>query len=352
MDDPLPLLDRMLAEPRHLLVLREEVTVAQVETLAAAHFDDAGRTGPDTLRLTGSARLTGPWLLDEPLRRHLDLPRWAQRAMLLRCPVERSAPVPRELLGHGGLRDAFPDGEPIGIEGTALRHLLAQARRLAGALRLAGLGTVLVPDPTTATDLTVHAPVWLDPDTCRHLLAATLPGIRLLHEDVPTEAPRPRPPTELPDSVPPLAEAERARLHAEADALDQAVLSQPQVLEGYGLMAPVEPGPRGATSAPGSVPAGDLLEVGVAGDVPPPPVLRAEQWARAGVVSYEVRWRPADPQSGFAHRPPLAARRRRDSARLLVEQITATLHDAVGGQILDDDGFVVTAESLRRGSPD
>src|SRR5690606_17380042 len=105
-----PPLDRALAEPRHLLVLPSDVEVAEVDALAASHFDDAGWLGPTTLRITGHAHLTGPWALDDALRRAFDLPPWAVLAFLLRCPVQRSGPVPRELLGLGGLLDAFPEG--------------------------------------------------------------------------------------------------------------------------------------------------------------------------------------------------------------------------------------------------
>ena len=335
MDDAAPVLDRSLAEPRHLLALPSDVTPDEVEALAVSRFDDAGWTGPSSLRLTGPALLTGPWRLDDALRQALDLPGWAVTAMLLRCPVQRSAPVPRELLGLGGLLDAFPDGEPVEVEGEVLRHLLAQARRLGGALRLAGTGAVLVPDPATAVDLTVHAPVWLDPDACREVLTTVLPGVRLLHEDLTTDAVAAEP--QRPDIPTGLDDDERAWLHAEAAALDRAVLAQPQVLDGYAAVAPV--GPDRAT-------AGDMLEIGVAGDVPPAPVLRALPWARAGVVTYEVRWRPADPQAALGARPSLAARRHRDAGRRAVERAARALHEVVGGELVDDDGFLVAVDSL------
>src|SRR5699024_2015119 len=255
MADELPALDRALAEPRHLLVLSAEVAPEEVEALALSHFDDAGWLGPSTLRLTGEVQLTGPWHVDDRVRAALDLPPWAATAMLLRCPVQRGAPVPPELRGLGGLLDAFPEGEPVGLERRVLDHLLAQARRLAGALRVSGTGTVLVPDPASAVDLTVHTTVWLQPEACGRVLAPVLPGVVAL--DVP-EAPVP-PADRLRADVSPqraravdaLDDGERAWLHAEADALDAAVLAQPQVVDGYAHLAPVP---------------GGTLEVLVAGD--------------------------------------------------------------------------------------
>lgn len=333
MDTTLPRLDRALAEPRHLLVLSAEVLPEEVEALAVSHFDDAGWTGPATLRVTGEAQLTGPWQVDDAVRSGLDLPAWAVAAMLLRCPVQRSAPVPPELRGMGGLLDAFPEGEPVGLEKVVLDHLLAQARRLGGALRVAGTGTVLVPDPASAVDLTVHTTVWLEPEACGRVLAPVLPGL------APVDVPEMFPGDRVAVDVHPLRaraaaeldEGERAWLHAEADALDDAVLSQPQVLDGYAHVAAV---PGGA------------LEVSVAGDEHTPRVLRAVPWARGGVISYEVRWRPDDPGLALGPRPPLALRRDREKVRRIVERVAAALHAVVGGQIVDDDAFLVAVESL------
>lgn len=335
-----PLLDGDLAESHHLLVLSAEVGAEEVEALAISHFDDAGWVGPVVLRLTGGAHLTGPWRLDDVTRDRFDLPGWAEHAFLLRCPIQRAAPVPPELRGLGGLLDAFPDGEPVGLEGRVLQHLLAQARRLAGALRVSGTGTVLVPDPATAIDLTVHTAVWLQPEACAAVLATVLPGLAPALPDEDAQLPadplvadaaglRARATAEM-------DEGERAWLHAEADALDQAVLAQPQVLDGYAHVAP----------APGG-----QLEVGVAGDEHTPPVLRALPWARGGVISYEVRWRPDDPQVALGPRPPLALRRHRDAARGLVEQVTVALHEAIGGEVVDDDAFLVAAETLAPDEP-
>ncbi|HLV04490.1 hypothetical protein [uncultured Georgenia sp.] len=334
-DDQLPLLDRALAEPRHLLVLSAEVHPDEVEALAVSHFDDAGWVGPGVLRLTREAQLTGPWRVDDALRAALDLPPWATAAMLLRCPVERSSPIPPELRGLGGLLDAFPEGEPVGLERLALEHLLGQARRLAGALRVAGTGTVLVPDPASAVDLTLHTTVWLEPEACARVLAPLLPGLTLPEPVAPQEPPSDRRAVDVSPqrarAAARLDEGERAWLHAEADALDAAVLAQPQVVEGYALEAPVP---------------GGVLEVGVAGDEHTPLVLRALPWARGGVISYEVRWRPDDPAVALGPRPPLGLRRARDEVRATVERVVVALHAAVGGQVVDDDGFLVAVDTL------
>ncbi len=283
------------------------------------------------------------------LRTALDLPAWTACAYLLRAPVQRSAPVPTELRGLGGLPDAFPDGEPVGLEGVALHHLLAQARRLAGAVRCAGSGAVLIPDPGTAIDLVVHTTVWLEPEACRRLLEPVLGALRgswdvddeetASHHDDPApsgtdidrELVTPAAAEQHARALDGLDPGERGWLQAEADALDEAILASPQVLEGYAVLAEHPDG---------------VLQVAAAGEEHIPRVLRHETWARNGVITYELRWYWHEPPG--ADRAGLALRRRRDELRVLVERAAGVVVVATGGTVVDDDGFLVAPESLTR----
>ncbi|WP_127573594.1 hypothetical protein [Georgenia faecalis] len=334
-DDVLALLDRVLAEPRHLLVLADDVDPAEVEVLAASHFDDAGWLGPAVLRLTGAAELTGPWGLDGALRQAFDLPAWAACAFLVHCPVERSGAVPPELLGRGGLLDAFPEGAPAGLEARVLEHLLAQARRLGGALRVAGTGAVLVPDPASAVDLTLYSPVWLEPEACVSVLAGPLPQVRPAWDDEPREPLPPRLEVDGPRAVAVagMDPGEREWLHAEADAFDAAALARDAVLEGYAAVADLG--------------ADGLVEVSVVGEPQAPGILRALPWARHGVIAYELRWRPVDPEAALGPRPPIGQRRARGRVGALIGRAAMALHGVAGGEIVDDDGFLVDVEGLR-----
>ncbi|GAA4427506.1 hypothetical protein GCM10023169_27610 [Georgenia halophila] len=285
---------RTLAEPHHLLVLASDIAPDEVESLVASRSDSAGSVGESDLRLLPGVHLTGPWSVGSDLRSVFDLPGWAAQAYLLRCPVQRGHPLPAELAGVDPVLDAFLDGVPIGVEQESIDHLRAVGRRLGGALRLAGSGAVVVLDPESATDLTVHAPVWLEPDACLQVLRATLPEPR-------------NPLDDLPEGV--------------------------EELETYGI-----------ASAIGE----DLVDVTVTGTAHPPLVLRDEPWARRGVVAYEVRWRPAHPETAFAYRPPLAQREARARAGELIERTAAAIYDAVDGAVCDDDGFLVDPADLRR----
>ncbi|MFH5821648.1 hypothetical protein [Georgenia sp. AZ-5] len=288
-------LDRGLAEPHHLLVLPGDVDPGELEALAVSLSEDAGWLAPAQLQLMPGAQLTGPWGLDEGLRAAFDLPRWSEQAYLLLCPVQRGGPLPEELRGIDPVLDAFPGGVPTGTESEALGHLRAFARRLRGAVRLSGSGAVVVPDPDAAIDLTVLAPVWLDHDACLQLLTRELPAVHSLLDDIPAE-----------------------------------LASAP--LEGYGIVSDVGDG--------------DLIEVDVNGLHRVPVVLRGTDWAAGGVISYEVRWRPQHPEVAFLARPPLAVRERRRRTAELIERAAASLHAVVGGEICDDDGFLVDPEDL------
>lgn len=331
-------LDVGRARPHHLLAVPENVTVAEVEALAVARSPRAGRT-EGRLRLTEEASLSGPWRVTESARGVLDLPPRAAWAYLLHCPVHRSGPLPVELYGTDQLLDAFAAGLPEGPELEALEHCRAVARRLHGALRVAGSGAVLQPDPGAAVDRTVVSPVWLDPEACVQVLAGVLPGVRAL-VDVPGAVPSgggdgPAD-GEQPDTAGGDALDVPAWSHGETGAADAAALPAQETLTGYGMVAPVPGSPSGT---------GEMVEVWVEPHAYVPTVLRPADWVRGGVTAYEVRWQPADPEVAHGHRPPLGARRRRTAAAEAVAQAAAVLQAVVGGAVCDDDGFIVGSAS-------
>ena len=64
----------------------------------------------------------------------------------------------------GEVGEAFPEGMPIGLEYRVLEALHRMARRLAGGMRIAGSGYVMVPDADSAVNLTVYSPRWINPE--------------------------------------------------------------------------------------------------------------------------------------------------------------------------------------------
>ncbi|MDD9206483.1 hypothetical protein PU560_08370, partial [Georgenia sp. 10Sc9-8] len=233
-------LDVGRAGPHHLLAVPEGVTPSDVEALAVARSPRAERT-EGRLRMTEEASLSGPWRVTENARAVLDLPPRAAWAYLLHCPVHRAGPLPVELYGTDQLLDAFAAGIPEGPELEVLEHLRAMARRLHGALRVAGSGAVLQPDPGAAVDRTVVAPVWLDPEACVQVVAGALPGVRALadvSEAVPPDGPGGRPDGERPGAEGGEGREVPAWSTGQTGAVDAAALPAEEILTGYGMVAP------------------------------------------------------------------------------------------------------------------
>lgn len=341
-----------LVDDHHLLVLADDVSPDEVESLAVSLDPQAGWVGASRLQLTPGAELQGPWRLDVQIRRLLRLPEWVSQVMLLHCRAQRSGPLPPELTGVDPLSDAFPLGQPEGLELVALTRLRAIARRLAGGLRLAAPGpdgenhaTLVVPDPQSSVDLTVYSPLWLDPDGAQAVLSAVAPSIRAVMDVVPVEGPTGLA-TLTPEALERVAstlgadrlddawrKAQDARAAAGRAEMEARRSGQPltQVLDGYALATPVEEGHDDWGSVEVRIGEAQSLPLAVTG----------EPWARGGVVQYFLRWRPRD--ASEAYRPPSSRSRRRERARArdLIEELVVAILGAVNGVAADEDDFLV-----------
>lgn len=337
-----PDLDLDLAFGHHLLAVGADVSQEEVEALALSWFPRATALGDHAIALADEVVLTGPWAVSADDGRALLLPADGSQVYLLRCPVLRSGPPPPELVNDAGLSGAFRSGMPHGLEAEAVTFLLAAARRLGGALRIAGSGGVLAPDPDAEVNLWVYSPAWLDPDALVAVVAPVLPSFRLAMEvgeaAVPA-APAPEEPVAGGDSDARAADGpegldpgQKAWLHAEAAAFDAAALAEPPTLAGYGAVA--ELGDDG------------LIEVTVEGEELVPLVLQGLDWAQGGVIAYAVRWWPTDPAAQYQPNPSADFRATRARVRAQVEVAVRALHTAVGGEVTDESGFLVDPGSL------
>lgn len=345
---PLPALDPTSSDVtgRHLLVLPEDVGHEEVEVLAVSRFPAAawevapttapprpsgGARGlrltqapPGMLRLSARTTLEGPWTLDDATVDALRLPRSAGPAYVLHAPVEREPHAGPFSGDRDGLRRAFPDALPTGEEGRAVDWLLAVARRLGGAVRCApttrgGPGTLLVPDPAAAVDLTVWTDVWLEPPAALAVLRQAVPRASQSKPPAPWQPPAP---TEQEDA--PAGEADPSVREPAVEPVAQRPV--------YEMLADLDLDGR------------LLLEV--AGEPSPPPVIAAVPWAADGAVAYRVRWEPRDPTDLQAERAQVHHRVARSRATPLVVAVTRAVHKAVGGEITDAMDFVVDPADL------
>ncbi|HCX83569.1 MAG TPA: hypothetical protein DHV14_00180 [Micrococcales bacterium] len=299
-----------VAHHHHLLLLADDVESDEVASLVLSHVAGSQWTALPTpqlpgvldllprhqrgsthgagdlpLALTERATLTGPWRVDLRTRHALALPAWVTQAWVVDVEPDRSGPAPALPHGYGPLLDAFGAHHPDGVERQVLDVVHACARRLAGILRTT-TGVLLEPDPDSAVDLTVHAPVWLTPEAMGHVLGPVLPGVTVLDGAVPT---------------------------AELD----------------GYHAFWRPSER--DDEPG------VLVEAEGAEVLPAPLANAA-WTGQGVVTYRLRW-----LAEGAEREPTTrgALRRRASVREAIERAAAALRAVVGGEVLDEDGFLV-----------
>ncbi|HEY3436141.1 MAG TPA: hypothetical protein VGK35_00515 [Actinotalea sp.] len=346
------------ARSRHLLVLPADVAPDEVETLAVSRFPRAewevepisaasrgggvfgGRStpgAPGVLRLSRHSTLNGPFGLDDGAAAALGLPAAATIAYVSHAPVERG-PEPWAVGGdRDGLRRAFPDGLPVRDEERTVSWLVAAARRLGGAVRIAPrdaaeAAAVLVPDPAAAVDLTVWSDIWLEPDAALAVMRQAVPRAYLNLPSASWEGP-PRGTGERPvPGAEDLDEERRRALHAVADERDIATLTDPPPMHGYGALVDLQ--------------LDGMIALEVSGETLLPPVIAAVPWASQGAVAYRVRWEPADLEQREAERPSLQHRVERGRAAPLVIAITRAVHQAVGGEITDMMDFVVDPADL------
>ncbi len=317
---------------RHLLVLRGGTAPAVVEMLARARFSAtrwervADDGAPGVLRLSRHSTLAGPFAVGRAESMDLQLPAWGELAFVVHGPRERGE-EPWDVGGdRDGLKRVFAAGMPVRDEGRMVEWLVAAARHLEGAVRFGDPGAVVVPDPLAMVDVTVYSGVWLEPEAALHVAQRVAPQAQLAMDPHQWVGPAPVDLREV--GVVPQPEAERAALHADADAADLGVVVGPDVLDGYGIVVDLD------TDIDGSI------AIEVFGEEEAPPAVAAEPWAAGGVVAYRVAWLWDEEEESQAERPPMTYRVARARAATLVAALTGALGAATAPALaLTPDGF-------------
>lgn len=336
--EPAGVIDLDEARAHHLFLVSEAVDPAELEALAISMWDEAGWIAPGRLRLSSEAELVGPWSLDQPTRAALGTPSTLTNAWILRCPVARAKQQANAVMGEWA--KAFPEGMPIGLEYRVLEALHRMARRLAGGMRIAGSGYVMVPDADSAVNLTVYSPRWINPEDLLQAMRERA-GFEQMKDarDIVPEAPK----------APALSPAQAAhieKLKAELGPVRKDIASKiakareeleaqrdkPQVVDGYALMSPI--GNRSDM----------MIEVHA---VPSPPrVLRWEPWTAGAIIEYQVRWLPGTAPTPGVGTMSRTARLERLRSTQDVEKAAGMIATLVGGNVIDEDGFLVGLEEI------
>ena len=333
---------------RHLLGVGDDVDPSEVETLALARFGSTAwevppaeqRTAhgallvPGVLRISRHTVIAGPYAPvaedGTPLGFNPDV----QMVFDVACPRERGA-APSVGGDRDGLGRVFADGLPVREEWRVASWLVAVGRRLGGSVSFEvapGARTRLTPDPAVSVDLTVYSGVWLDPAAAERVCQGAHAGARLATAGTQWGGP--------PDTVgtvpaiesSTLTPEELYELHARADTFDIEALTGPQTLTSYGVE--VDLGKDG------------IVAVEVGGVDTTPLVLRGLDWAASGAVTYEVRWSPPDLVDWQREIPSFDHRLARTRATGVVAQLARAIFAAVGGEIADQDDFLVDPEDV------
>lgn len=315
----------------HLLLLPPDATVADVRSLVLTRLPDAV-DGTPGLRLGRHSRLHGPLVVDASAAGHV--PGGWPLVYALAAPRERDEPPWPGLTDSGGLYRAFPDGFPVRAERRGVDLMLAVARRLGGAVRVAGSGVVLRPDPASVVDVVVHAQGWLGPEATLAVVRGVEPTARLATDPGPRSAAPAGPGDEVSDAVTGLRPGLRLALHRAADRFDAAAKRAQAPLDRYAIVVEVGPEARDG-----------VVEVRVHPAESAPPALTGRRWLDEA-ISYEVRWGAPDPAQAEHDAPGAEHRASRTAAHRVVDRVAGALLEVTDGVALDGDGFIIDRYDL------
>jgi hypothetical protein len=294
--------------------------------------------------LARSSAITGPYPLNSRDADALHVPAHWQLAYAVHAPVERDARA-FEDIGDPQLKAwwmrAFPSGKPFREEGEAVDLAIALARHLGGAFRPASGALTIVPDPRRGVDLTIWSTLPLGPEPMLMVVQPVMPGARLHGGEQHDWRVRPLVSDTQPWTIDPsdpatldVAEALSDERWDEVEHVsrqhDAHALAHDDGLDGYAITG-----------------RDDVLLEAMAEDAVPPWV---EHRLGAGptdlVVTFTVRWVPANLTLQEAEELSPILRRERDLAHDRVRAVARAVVEAVSGVISDSDGFEVDRYSL------
>jgi hypothetical protein len=323
---------------KHLLLVSSTVDVQAVQALLRDRVGECDLVETGEVQLSENAVLTGPYQLtmEDAVDAGVPMP-WTV-VYSLEAPVQREDPAPRGSDDRDGFAHAFPDGLPWREEGDALHLLVALARRLRGAVRMAGSLELVQPDPERAVDLHLHSPYWVNPDVLHGVLVRIFPHAHLAIEGHewpgPPEAAYDGSAVAEETAFDPLTANELIQLHAKADKYDIDALSTDQ-LDAYAIIGEITRG------------GGDgLVELLVHVAEGTEPVVADQEWASKAFITYEARWLPNDPTERERRMSDDSFVRSRERAKPVVAALMRAVVEVTGGVVTDEDGFAVDRYSL------
>ncbi len=321
---------------RHLLLLPTTVDIDTVDTMLRDRLPNSDLYSTGEVQLGRHSRITGPYELSMEDAVDAGVPMPWTVCYALEAPFEREDPPIPGVDDRDGFAYAFPEGLPWRDEGRALHLLVSLARRLNGAVRVAGSMAMILPDPDRAVDYVVHSPTWLDPEVLLGVVMRELPGATLAVEGQDWNGP----PDEAysgelirqDTAADPLSPEQLYALHAAADSVDMQVLGEQVVIDAFAIV--------------GDVGWDGVIEVLVHLNDGEEPAVAGQPWAGQEFVTYEVRWSCPDPADRENRYPSAVFQASRARVAPLVARTARAIIEATGGVVVDEDGFSVDRYTL------
>ncbi|EEH64564.1 hypothetical protein HMPREF0044_0301 [Gleimia coleocanis DSM 15436] len=323
------------AQGAHLLLLGDDVDPRELEALAVSIWATAHWAGPGQLFLFEGASLKGPFKFTANDTATLEVPAELPQAWILDVTPER-VPDTGVFIGvQDTWSQVFSGEHPAGNELGALNAVRRIAKRLAGAIRVAGQVKLVQPDPESAVNLRVYSNRWLDSADLTYLLEGLFPDI------VPSGNATDTVEAQLTQNREELALARdiTANLYERVAEVSSSAVQKAYagttMPESYSLLASA--GNRSRVHV--TVQVTDFL----------PMAIRHQPWPDGKAVEYGIQWIPAGHTSyGFNvsdFNVPLTRTMRLERSRVRdeIEKIAYLISKATAGQILDEDGFLVAS---------
>lgn len=323
----------------HLLLVPSTVHPDDVCDLVRARVpgSELGRTGQAPLGR--HSVVSGPYELsmEDAVDAAVPMP-WTV-VYALGAPIEREDPPLPGVDDRDGFAYAFPQGLPWRDEGRALQLLVALARRVGGAVRVAGGNGLIHPDPDRAVDVIIHSPYWLDPDVLLGIVQRVLPYAQLEIEGLdwngPSDDAYSGASAEPYLGVGALHPHELAHLHHIADQNDLDMMAADHVIDGFAVAGDV-----GRNGEDGAIEV--LVHVGRDRE----PAVADQPWAEHPFVTYEVRWAPHAWEERERRLPSAHYVASRQRVQPIVRALARLIVEATGGVVTDEDGFWLDRYSL------
>ncbi|MDQ1305676.1 MAG: hypothetical protein QG671_1508 [Actinomycetota bacterium] len=316
----------------HLLLVPSTVHPEDVCDLVRARVPASDLSATGQTALGRHSALSGPYKLsmEDAVDAAVPMP-WTV-VYALSAPIEREDPPIPGTDDRDGFTHAFPHGLPWREEGRTLQLLVALARRVEGAVRIAGSSGLLQPDPQQAVDMIIHSPYWLDPEVLLGVVQRVVPTAQLEIEGAdwngPSDAAYSGAAISPYLSNAPISPYDLSHLHHIADQNDMAVMASDHVIDGFAVAGDI--GPYGEDGA---------LEVLVHVGRDREPAVIGQPWADQPFVTYEVRWAPTDWEERERRIPSQSFLTSRQRVQPLVRALTRMIVEATGGVVTDEDGF-------------